>query len=253
MPLFGDSQKKEHLLKPVPATLSNLVRYGPVNCWLARRVVKSGKANQRTVELAAFLKVVRRLRPRVVLEIGLEQGGSMWAWSRVAHPEARLIGIDAGFPSQTQSFLSHHMGPQQQLTLVEGRSQSEKVINRIKGELDGRPLDFLFIDGDHSYNGVAADFENYAPMVRKGGLIGFHDIQPDYRTRFGRATHHHTGQVPLWFSEIQQRLCNQNHHRTSRSRRFRHRLPVCRRRHAAPVLKSFVARASKPALAFSGF
>ena len=47
--------------------------------------------------------------------------------------------------------------------------------------LAGRPLDVLFIDGDHSYDGVASDFAAYGPLVRQGGLIGFHDIvaQPD--------------------------------------------------------------------------
>jgi predicted O-methyltransferase YrrM len=37
-------------------------------------------------------------------------------------------------------------------------------------------LDFLFIDGDHTYEGVKKDFEMYSPLVRKGGLIAFHDI-----------------------------------------------------------------------------
>jgi len=37
-------------------------------------------------------------------------------------------------------------------------------------------IDFLFIDGDHSYKGVAQDFKDYSPFVKKGGLIAFHDI-----------------------------------------------------------------------------
>jgi predicted O-methyltransferase YrrM len=37
-------------------------------------------------------------------------------------------------------------------------------------------LDFLFIDGDHTYGGVRSDFEMYAPLVRKGGIVVFHDI-----------------------------------------------------------------------------
>jgi predicted O-methyltransferase YrrM len=41
-------------------------------------------------------------------------------------------------------------------------------------------LDFLFIDGDHSYEGVKKDWEMYSPLVRKGGLIAFHDIAPNY-------------------------------------------------------------------------
>ena len=32
------------------------------------------------------------------------------------------------------------------------------------------------IDGDHTYEGVKQDFEMYSPLVRDGGLIGFHDV-----------------------------------------------------------------------------
>lgn len=39
-------------------------------------------------------------------------------------------------------------------------------------------LDYLFIDGDHSYEGVKKDFELYSPLVRAGGVIVFHDIVP---------------------------------------------------------------------------
>ncbi|MCS7366302.1 MAG: class I SAM-dependent methyltransferase [archaeon YNP-WB-062] len=37
-------------------------------------------------------------------------------------------------------------------------------------------MDFLFIDGDHTYEGVKKDFEMYSPLVRGGGIIAFHDI-----------------------------------------------------------------------------
>jgi len=44
--------------------------------------------------------------------------------------------------------------------------------------LADRPLDVLFIDGDHSYGGVKADWEMYGPLVAPDGLIAFHDIVP---------------------------------------------------------------------------
>lgn len=37
------------------------------------------------------------------------------------------------------------------------------------------PFDFLFIDAGHSYADVRADYINYAPLVRNGGMIAFHD------------------------------------------------------------------------------
>jgi predicted O-methyltransferase YrrM len=42
--------------------------------------------------------------------------------------------------------------------------------------LAGEKADFLFIDGDHTVNGVKADYEMYKEFVRPGGLIAFHDI-----------------------------------------------------------------------------
>jgi hypothetical protein len=45
--------------------------------------------------------------------------------------------------------------------------------------LDGRAIDFLFIDGDHSCEGVWQDFNMYSSFVAPGGIIAFHDISPN--------------------------------------------------------------------------
>ena len=37
-------------------------------------------------------------------------------------------------------------------------------------------LDFVYIDGDHSYKVVKEDLENYYPKIRKGGVLAGHDI-----------------------------------------------------------------------------
>jgi len=35
--------------------------------------------------------------------------------------------------------------------------------------------DFIFIDGDHTYDGMLADLTNYYPKLKKGGIISGHD------------------------------------------------------------------------------
>lgn len=44
------------------------------------------------------------------------------------------------------------------------------------------PIDVLFIDGDHSYDAVKADYERHAPNVKDDGIILFHDPCSDEGT-----------------------------------------------------------------------
>jgi predicted O-methyltransferase YrrM len=36
-------------------------------------------------------------------------------------------------------------------------------------------FDCAFIDGNHSYEYVKKDYDNYYPLVKSGGIIAFHD------------------------------------------------------------------------------
>ncbi len=50
-----------------------------------------------------------------------------------------------------------------------------------------KEIDVLFIDGDHTYEGVKKDFEKFEPFVKEGGLILMHDV-----------THRHFGVRDYW-------------------------------------------------------
>jgi len=39
-----------------------------------------------------------------------------------------------------------------------------------------KPLDFMFIDGDHAYESVKSDFERFSPFIKEHGIVAFHDI-----------------------------------------------------------------------------
>jgi len=42
------------------------------------------------------------------------------------------------------------------------------------------PLDFLYIDGNHTYEYVKRDITNYYPLIKSGGIIGGHDYAKDF-------------------------------------------------------------------------
>jgi len=55
-----------------------------------------------------------------------------------------------------------------------GDSHNPETVGKLKVRLAGRPIDLLFIDGDHTYNSVKQDYELYGPLVKH--LIALHDI-----------------------------------------------------------------------------
>lgn len=57
---------------------------------------------------------------------------------------------------------------------------------------DDNSIDFLMIDGDHSYNAVYQDIKNYLPKMRSGGLIVGDDA---YEPEIQRALHDAAGHL----------------------------------------------------------
>ena len=151
-------------------------------------------------EILGFLEFAQAEHPECVCEIGTAKGGTNFLLSQ-ALPSIRLaIGVDLYVTNRPQlRYFSH---PSRQINFVNGSSRAKWVINRDEDLLAGKKLDILFIDGDHSYEGVKYDFLNYRHLVQEGGLIVFHDIVPDYRTRYGRETPRWAGGVPKFWSQI---------------------------------------------------
>jgi predicted O-methyltransferase YrrM len=53
------------------------------------------------------------------------------------------------------------------------REKSDRAVYHIRKEIDS--IDFLFIDADHSYDGCKRDWDLYAPLLRPGSIVIFHD------------------------------------------------------------------------------
>lgn len=134
-------------------------------------------------ELAALGEILAEHRPERALEIGTFQGGTLLFLTRLANPQATIVSMDlpggmfgGGYGARRRFFYRRLAGRRQKLHLLQGDSHSAEMFERAKAALGNRSLDYLFIDGDHRYEGVKRDFETYGPLVRAGGLIALHDI-----------------------------------------------------------------------------
>jgi cephalosporin hydroxylase len=101
-------------------------------------------------ERAALEGVLTQVRPRVAIEIGSAEGGSL---RRLAAHAGRVHSIDvdhAPLAGQVPANVTLHTG------------DSAEVLPRLLRALtaDGEAVGLALVDGDHSYDGVKRDLEN---------------------------------------------------------------------------------------------
>jgi predicted O-methyltransferase YrrM len=143
-------------------------------------------AMQQPQELRELLKRIRALAPRTVLEIGTAAGGTLLLLARVTHPNGIIVSVDlpggafgGGYAAWRSWLYRAFASPGQALTLLRGDSHHPGIRRRVTEIFGGRPIDLLLIDGDHTYEGARQDYSDYAPLVRAGGIVAFHDICSD--------------------------------------------------------------------------
>jgi predicted O-methyltransferase YrrM len=153
-------------------------------------------------EFYKFLETFKNKAPKIVLEIGTASGGSLFSLCKLAPEDATIMSIDlpegkfgGGYPEWKTPIYKFFKKKKQKLFLLREDSHLEQTVKKIKEILNDKKIDFLFIDGDHSYEGVKKDFEMYSPLVNKNGVIAFHDVTPGGLECF-------TGGVPRFWKEI---------------------------------------------------
>lgn len=138
-------------------------------------VARESAASQEWWEMLQVLRAIEGVVPPwadqhdkpyygIVVEIGVDGGGGLTTY-RQAFPRLLTIGIDTNERIELKN-----------QNMIYGDSRDQSTLQKLKDLLAGEPIDFLFIDGDHNYETVKSDFEMYSPLVKKGGAVGFHDI-----------------------------------------------------------------------------
>lgn len=149
-------------------------------------------------EIEALVAWLIPQEPKIILEIGAHQGGTSIYWCQVASEmviSVDLPGGNGGGLSLDGCLERDAMlrGRWPHYTGVLGDSHDPKTQQVVRDLLGDKKADFLFIDGDHSYHGVKRDYNEYSPLVKVGGWVGFHDINDT-------AIHHKYGchVAPFW-------------------------------------------------------
>ena len=154
--------ERRFLLKP--RILNQLHRFGLVNA--------ISQMNDR--ELAALER--HAAGARAALEIGTHQGVSAARIVRGMAADGVLYCVDPwpereGRPNPCWLICERHLHRTGTIARI-------KIIRGFSGEVQAvipQNLDFAFIDGDHSWDGIQTDWNLVSPRIAHGGVVCLHD------------------------------------------------------------------------------
>ena len=159
--------------------------------------------NQKDSEILSLLDKLQEIHPVTVGEIGTFRCGNLFLLSNTICSIHKIIAVDMLF--RNKGLFNSLRNKVTDITFIEGFSTSTRTVKNVGKALGNSKFDFLFIDGDHSYDGVKSDFLNYRKFVKNGGLVAFHDIVEDMTTRMkspvplSKAI---SGGVPRFWAEV---------------------------------------------------
>jgi|TARA_B100000959_G_scaffold222682_1_gene235808 cephalosporin hydroxylase len=146
--------------------------------WLSRPII------QYPQDIIAFQEIVWRIKPDLIIEMGVARGGSLilsasllamidlseYGTTNVsprADKPRRVLGVDIDIRDQNRTALeSHFLFPR--INLIEGSSIDEKIISKVNNIAMDYNNIIVCLDSNHTYKHVLAELEAYALLTSIG-------------------------------------------------------------------------------------
>ncbi len=142
------------------------LKYPYLFTWLGRPII------QLPEDLLVIQEVIFQLRPDVIVETGVAHGGSLIFYASLCEVlgRGRVIGIDVDIRAHNRKEIeSHFLFPR--ITLIEGSSTDETVVERVRGEVASAETVLILLDSNHTRAHVLGELKSYGPLVTSGSYI----------------------------------------------------------------------------------
>lgn len=116
------------------------------------------------VEIGAY-----KGRSTIVLGIAVERAGGHLA---SVDPHQPWNGCGGPVPASWDAFRAHLGAAGLDRSVEVHRTTSAQAA---RAWPEGRSVDLLWIDGDHSYKGASLDWRSWSPLLSPGAIVAWHD------------------------------------------------------------------------------
>lgn len=130
---------------------------------------------QRKRELAAMMALARTIAPSVVMEIGADKGSSFYHWIKCQPTVTRAIAAEIRGVPYADAF--RRAFPAVDVLGLAASTPKIETRDRVGQWLQKDRIDCLFLDGSKAF--LHLDYDLYLPLVKPGGWIFIHDVNPD--------------------------------------------------------------------------
>lgn len=164
MPLY--SREAFELISREWVRVGWALRYYHTFTWFGRPLL------QLPEDLVRLQEVVYEVRPDVIVETGVFDGGSLLFHASLCEAvgKGRVVGIDIEIRAGVREALRDHPLARR-IELIEGDSAAAATVAKVRSGIRDGESAMVILDSSHTKAHVAAELEAYAPLVSPGSCI----------------------------------------------------------------------------------
>jgi cephalosporin hydroxylase len=169
--------------------------------WLGRPII------QLPEDMFRFQETVWRVRPTVIVEVGIAHGGSLIFSAALCEllGAGRVIGVDIEVRPHNRAAIEAHP-LSKRITLIEGNSIAPEIVSRVSAEISPQDCVMVVLDGCHTLDHVLAELRAYGPLVTPDSYIIaadgiMQDLEGAPRSRPGWSTDNPVSAIDRFIAE----------------------------------------------------
>jgi len=134
--------------------------------WLGRPII------QLPDDILRIQEVIYRVKPDVLVEIGIAHGGSLIFLASLCHAigKGKVIGVDIEIRTNNRKAIEDHK-LFNYITLIEGDSISKETFDQVNTFIKEDKSVMVFLDGCHTKHHVLKELTMYSKLITKDSYI----------------------------------------------------------------------------------